>query len=137
MSSEHQHQNHDHAGSCIGHCRAQRSALNYYCTEQYEKDKAAIKSYEDGWDRWDGPIWPWRHTNRTEAQAKLEDTWEGCCTTPPEQDDILATSFPTQSETTRTRPAPPSPVSNPKKSLWHSNSLICSKCGGAASPCNL
>jgi|TARA_R110002003_G_scaffold54_7_gene4726 hypothetical protein len=24
----------------------------------YEREKAAITSYEAGWDRWDGPIWP-------------------------------------------------------------------------------
>ncbi|EOA91307.1 hypothetical protein ACJQWK_03717 [Exserohilum turcicum] len=26
--------------------------------EAFEREKAAITSYEDGWDRWDGPIWP-------------------------------------------------------------------------------
>lgn len=26
--------------------------------EAFEREKAAIKSYEEGWDRWDGPIWP-------------------------------------------------------------------------------
>ncbi|USP79303.1 hypothetical protein yc1106_06577 [Curvularia clavata] len=26
--------------------------------EAFEREKAAIISYEDGWDRWDGPIWP-------------------------------------------------------------------------------
>jgi hypothetical protein len=24
----------------------------------FEREKAAITSYEEGWDRWDGPIWP-------------------------------------------------------------------------------
>lgn len=24
----------------------------------FEREKAAITSYEDGWDRWDGPIYP-------------------------------------------------------------------------------
>jgi hypothetical protein len=23
-----------------------------------EREKTAITSYEEGWDRWDGPIWP-------------------------------------------------------------------------------
>lgn len=26
--------------------------------EAFEREKAAITSYEEGWDRWDGPIWP-------------------------------------------------------------------------------
>ncbi|MBO1765081.1 hypothetical protein JQN64_28330, partial [Escherichia coli] len=26
--------------------------------EAFEREKAAIISYEDGWDRWDGPVWP-------------------------------------------------------------------------------
>lgn len=166
MSSELQHQNQLHAGTCVGHCRAQRFALDYaphcdlirptpyYCTEQYEKDKAALTSYEEGWDRWDGPIWPWRRTNNPEAQAKLEDEYEGCCNTPPEQASILGTlsheidsttiadqtkasSFPTESETIRTRPAPS--VTAPKApSLWHSTSSShCPTCGGQTTPCNL
>ena len=24
----------------------------------FEREKAAITSYEEGWDRWDGPIYP-------------------------------------------------------------------------------
>lgn len=24
----------------------------------FEREKAAITSYEEGWDRWDGPVWP-------------------------------------------------------------------------------
>lgn len=50
--------------------------MDYYCSEQYEKEKAAITSYEEGWDRWDGPVWPWRHTNQLEVQ---EEHWQGCC----------------------------------------------------------
>ncbi|KAF2800796.1 hypothetical protein K505DRAFT_113718 [Melanomma pulvis-pyrius CBS 109.77] len=156
MSSQLQHQNQDHAGTCVGHCRAQRFALNYYCTEQYEKDKAAIKSYEDGWDPYDGPVWPWRHTNNPEAQAKLEDTWEGCCNTPPEQENtlgklshkikpriianvLIATAVPTESETTRTPPTRRITPTNPKSpSLWRSaTSSPCPTCGGNAVPCNL
>ena len=26
--------------------------------EAFEREKAAITCYEEGWDRWDGPIWP-------------------------------------------------------------------------------
>jgi hypothetical protein len=79
-----------HAGTCQGHCRAQRFTLNhctvpYYCSEQYEKDKAAITSYEDGIDGWDGPIWPWRTTGNSEAQLNFEEEWQGCCTEPVEE----------------------------------------------------
>jgi hypothetical protein len=27
----------------------------------FEREKAAITSYEEGWDRWDGPIYPVGH----------------------------------------------------------------------------
>jgi hypothetical protein len=27
-------------------------------TEAFERELAALTAYEDGWDRWDGPIWP-------------------------------------------------------------------------------
>jgi hypothetical protein len=151
MSSEVQHQNQVHAGTCVGHCRAQRFALDYaphcdlirptpyYCTEQYEKDKAALTSYEEGWIQ----------TFNSEAQAKLEDDYEGCCNTPPEQENILgtlsheiksrtiandttATSFLTENETSRTRPAP-SVSASKAPSLWHSTSNSqCPTCGGHA-----
>lgn len=26
--------------------------------EAFEREKAAITCYEEGWDRWDGPVWP-------------------------------------------------------------------------------
>lgn len=26
--------------------------------EAFEREKAAVTSYEQGWDRWDGPVWP-------------------------------------------------------------------------------
>jgi hypothetical protein len=26
--------------------------------QDFEREKAAITSYEEGWDRWDGPVWP-------------------------------------------------------------------------------
>lgn len=61
--------------------------MDYYCSEQYEKEKAAITSYEEGWDRWDGPIWPWRQTNQPEEQ---EEEWQGCCTPPSETGRSLA-----------------------------------------------
>ena len=27
-------------------------------TEAFERELAALTAYEDGWDRWDGPVWP-------------------------------------------------------------------------------
>jgi hypothetical protein len=69
-------------GCCVGHCRAQRFAMDSHYAAHFEKEKAAIKSYEDGWDEWDGPIWPWRETNNPQAQQKLEDEYQGCCRTP-------------------------------------------------------
>ncbi|KAF2803754.1 uncharacterized protein BDZ99DRAFT_162085 [Mytilinidion resinicola] len=71
-----------HAGCCMGHCRAQRFAMDSHCAAAFEKEKATIKAYEDGWDNWDGPIWPWRETNKPQAQQKLEDEYQGCCSTP-------------------------------------------------------
>jgi hypothetical protein len=29
----------------------------------FEREKAAITSYEEGWDRWDGPIYPVGHVH--------------------------------------------------------------------------
>ncbi|KAF2006607.1 hypothetical protein P154DRAFT_559129 [Amniculicola lignicola CBS 123094] len=29
-----------------------------HLTEEFEREKAAITSYEEGWDSWDGPVWP-------------------------------------------------------------------------------
>jgi hypothetical protein len=26
--------------------------------EAFERELAGLTAYEDGWDRWDGPIWP-------------------------------------------------------------------------------
>lgn len=72
---------HNHAGCCMGHVRAQRFAMDSRCNELFEKEKAAIKSYEGGWDDWDGPIWPWRETNQPQAQQKLENAYQGCCNT--------------------------------------------------------
>jgi hypothetical protein len=28
--------------------------------ETFEEEKSHIISYEDGWDEWDGPIWPYK-----------------------------------------------------------------------------
>lgn len=64
-----------HSGTCPGHIRAQRFALQSCCRTAYEREKAAIKSYEDGWDRWDGPVWPM--DNNLSAEQELH--WEGCC----------------------------------------------------------
>lgn len=36
--------------------------------EEFEREKAAIHAYEDGWDEWDGPIYPWR-----QPQVKFHD----------------------------------------------------------------
>jgi hypothetical protein len=35
-----------------------KSAAEVTADEAFEREKAAITSYEEGWDRWDGPIWP-------------------------------------------------------------------------------
>jgi hypothetical protein len=51
--------------------------MDYSDTEAYEREKAAITSYEDGWDAWDGPVWPWRQTN---ISATQEEHFDGCCT---------------------------------------------------------
>lgn len=72
---------HNHASCRMGHVRAQRLAMDSYRDELFEKEKTAIKSYEDGWDDWDGPIWPWRETNQPQAQQKLENAYQGCCNT--------------------------------------------------------
>lgn len=34
------------------------SAAQTVADEAFEREKAAIVSYEEGWDRWDGPVWP-------------------------------------------------------------------------------
>lgn len=33
-------------------------------TAAFEAEKAAITSYEENWDSWDGPIHDWRATNK-------------------------------------------------------------------------
>ena len=66
---------HNHASCRMGHVRAQRLAMDSYRDELFEKEKTAIKSYEEGWDDWDGPIWPWRETNQPQAQQKLENAY--------------------------------------------------------------
>jgi len=64
-----------HDPTCPGHVRAQRHELQSCCRAAYEQEKAAIKSYEDGWDRWDGPIWP----NENNLSTEQELHWDGCC----------------------------------------------------------
>lgn len=77
---------HTRTSSCTGHCRAQRFAMDSWSSQAYEAEKAAITSYEDGWDRWDGPIWPWRHTNIPQSSQNLENEWAGCCV---HEDDVV------------------------------------------------
>ncbi|KAF2471029.1 uncharacterized protein BDR25DRAFT_303580 [Lindgomyces ingoldianus] len=36
--------------------------------ESFEQEKAHITSYEEGWDRWDGPMWP-----KGTIQCELQD----------------------------------------------------------------
>ena len=36
----------------------------------FEYEKAAITSYEEGWDEWDGPIWPWRRSSTETIELK-------------------------------------------------------------------
>ncbi|KKY20207.1 hypothetical protein UCDDS831_g05008 [Diplodia seriata] len=38
-------------------------------TAAFEAEKAAITSYEENWDSWDGPVWDWRSTNKPEVVA--------------------------------------------------------------------
>lgn len=46
---------------CLGHVRAQEIAVRSDAAKfAYEMEKASIKGYEEGWDRWDGPVWPYR-----------------------------------------------------------------------------
>ena len=121
-----------HAGSCIGHCRAQRQALNYYCTEQYEKEKAAITSYEEGWDRWDGPIWPWRETNRSEAQ---DDEWAGCCNSPDEKVVIVTTPLAEEKRPQSVRTESSGSAHSTSSSLWHPRTeRFCAACGRGEVP---
>lgn len=49
------------AKACLGHVRAQEIAVRSDAAKiAYEMEKASIKGYEEGWDRWDGPVWPYR-----------------------------------------------------------------------------
>ncbi|KAF2176413.1 hypothetical protein K469DRAFT_682582 [Zopfia rhizophila CBS 207.26] len=129
MNAEH---NHDHSGNCIGHCRAQRFAMDSHCVEQFEKEKAAIKSYEDGWDRWDGPIWPWRQTNDPQSQMKMENEWQGCCNTPSERVEQLTKVV---SKKSVEPPRPTKPIgsvkwASPISSLWSARTNpLCPNCG--------
>ncbi|KAF2084590.1 hypothetical protein K490DRAFT_59556 [Saccharata proteae CBS 121410] len=83
---------------CMGHCRAQRFAMDSRVQAAFEAEKAAITSYEENWDSWDGPVWPYRTT----AKAALnEDDYQGCCTPPAEIVDTKpATTITTTSENT-------------------------------------
>ncbi|KAF2713547.1 hypothetical protein K504DRAFT_462057 [Pleomassaria siparia CBS 279.74] len=39
-------------------CRLTPCPEHHPAEAAFEREKAAIKSYEEGWDRWDGPVWP-------------------------------------------------------------------------------
>jgi len=66
---------------CLGHCRAGQVAVqDSIAKAAYEMEKASIKSYEDGWDDWDGPIWPWKPED---LSAAAEDRYDNGYT-PPE-----------------------------------------------------
>ncbi|KAF2500332.1 hypothetical protein BU16DRAFT_244039 [Lophium mytilinum] len=127
-----------HAGCCMGHCRAQRFAMDSHCAVAFEKEKASIKAYEDGWDEWDGPIWPWRETNNPEAQQKLENEYQGCCSTPEQHtiDTTLANAHQPQTHTDSLRPTRPASVAgsvSPSSSLWSSRTTSpCPTCGRGA-----
>lgn len=45
-----------------------------YDNAAFEAEKAAITSYEENWDSWDGPIWDWRSTNKPEVANKAVET---------------------------------------------------------------
>ncbi|KAF4305371.1 hypothetical protein GTA08_BOTSDO06531 [Botryosphaeria dothidea] len=106
-----------HCCTAEGHCRAQRfemDALN--ARAAWEAEKAAIVSYEDGWDRWDGPIWPWRETNKPASQQKKENNTTTLAPPRPE----LSRSSSTNSIGSATSGA----------SLWTQGSThACSRCG--------
>ncbi|KAF2196198.1 hypothetical protein GQ43DRAFT_445340, partial [Delitschia confertaspora ATCC 74209] len=42
----------------------------------YEAEKAAITSYEQGWDRWDGPLYPYSNTQKAVTTKAVEPTVE-------------------------------------------------------------
>ncbi|KAF2121855.1 hypothetical protein BDV96DRAFT_593816 [Lophiotrema nucula] len=131
----------------IGHCRAQRFALTSQWNEQYEKEKASIKAYEDGWDRWDGPIWPWRHTNHLQhSDESFEEHWVGCCDSPLADDEVVAKIVTAKSNELPVQYSPPRPASTLSAStistvnssvnspLWNS---CCPKCGRSGSSSHL
>ncbi|KAK0609860.1 hypothetical protein DIS24_g12181 [Lasiodiplodia hormozganensis] len=107
-----------HCCTAEGHCRAQRfemDALN--ARAAWEAEKAAIVSYEDGWDRWDGPIWPWRETNKPMSQQKKENNNSNLAA--PQRPELSRSSS-TNSITSSTSTA----------SLWtNSAAHTCSRCG--------
>ncbi|OCL10232.1 hypothetical protein AOQ84DRAFT_375096 [Glonium stellatum] len=133
---------HSHAGCRMGHVRAQRFAMDSHYDDLFEKEKAAIKSYEDGWDDWDGPIWPWRETNHSQTQQKLENEYQGCCNAD------AGVGVPAHSTTEKLQPCSKSsspalstssndPVS-PHSPLWGSRTTShCPNCGRVTSPAHL
>jgi len=77
--------------ACLGHVRAQEIAVRSDAAKAaYELEKASIKSYEDGWDNWDGPVWPWKGAHLSaEAEEKYDNNY-----TPPELDERTPVSVP-------------------------------------------
>jgi len=70
--------------TCLGHVRAQELAVRADAAKAaYELEKASIKAYEDGWDDWDGPVWPWNQTDKTNLSASAEEHYDNGYT-PPE-----------------------------------------------------
>ncbi|OCK80542.1 hypothetical protein K432DRAFT_392950 [Lepidopterella palustris CBS 459.81] len=134
---------HNHASCCMGHVRAQRCAMDSHCAALFEKEKASIKSYEDGWDEWDGPIWPWRETNNPEGQQKMENEYQGCCNTPPEKVAMLTQAISQKAQPHIESPHPARPTSScgsasPTSSLWSSRTASpCPTCGRGASSSHL
>jgi len=137
----------------LGHCRAQRCAMDSRCQAAYEAEKAAIKSYEENWDDWDGPIYPYSHRGvRPELQKsplcseQFETQYEGCCGLPQGVQPVLGNHvLSNQIQRPHTpprekmeRPASSESVnsgtSSGSSSLWQSRSTspcpTCGRCGG-------
>jgi hypothetical protein len=116
-----------HSPNCPGHCRAQRCKLESCCKDNFEAEKAAIQSYEDGWDRWDGPLYPYKCNDCTEAQEEHYD--EGCCD--DEQTDVKAPATTINIVKPVERPESRSSTSSgSSQGLWQSRSTTpCPTCG--------
>ncbi|PSN62542.1 hypothetical protein BS50DRAFT_577448 [Corynespora cassiicola Philippines] len=103
-----------------GHCRAQRVALDFYCTEQCGKPKPNSTSCEG---------WPWRQTIDMTLQ---EDNWQGCCSSPVEKVEAIFSrrsgdeEVHSQSSSGTTTPS----ARSASPCLWNSTSSTpCATCG--------